>query len=181
MIAGFVVFYGVGLGLLAYGLRSMKLSIDAGAWPTTEGVIKSCETRTDSDGDCRVQVEYSYAVDGRMYSNDKVAFGYGGSGDRAEHQRMLSRLQNAQTVVVRYDADNPRRAVLSYGVHRSIRSTIAFAVCWLVSIIGCEVLSRIGTTPVFVIVAFLFIVSFNIFVRISSTTDDVLLENLVTR
>lgn len=162
LFAAFIsVFYIVGFGMLGYGLWSMKRSTEAGSWPTTPGVIVSCAIDEDSDGDgttYRVVVEYSYNVGGVEYTNDQLAFGYTADSGHEVHREILSELESAETVDVRYDPANPQSAVLSYGIHRSIQFVLAFAVTWLAFVFG-----------------------FTLIWWLASRGDSVLLQNLITR
>ncbi len=160
-IAFISLFYFVGFALLGYSLLSMKRSTDAAAWPTVNGVLDSCELKTnfDSDGDTyEVKVTYSYAVAGRRFTNDVLAFGYSASSGQEVHQEIFARLNSAKSVQVRYDPADPQTAVLSYGFHRSIQFTLAFAITWL-----------------------LFVIGFTIIWWVASRSDNILLQNLVTR
>jgi len=162
VIAFLGVFFLVGFGLLGYGLFQMKQSSAAGSWPTTRGTIVSCSLsdETDSDGDTMyvVKIEYSYSVRGADYTGDRLAFGYGGDSSRKAHDAILAKLQSAEHVDVRYDPREPANAVLSFGVHRSIRTTLVFAITWLA-----------------------FVTGFALILWTASRGDDTLLRNLVTR
>ena len=160
-IAFISIFYAAGFGLLGYSLLSMKRSTEAAAWPSTVGTIVSCdlETNYDSDGDTyEVKVNYKYSVDGREMTNDVLAFGYSASSGQEAHEEILFKLKEADTLDVRYDPSDPQNSVLSYGFHRSIQFTLAFAVTWL-----------------------LFVFGFTIIWWVASRGDHVLLQNLNTR
>ncbi|MEM6471335.1 MAG: DUF3592 domain-containing protein [Planctomycetota bacterium] len=160
-VAFISIFYAVGFGLLGYSLTSMKRSTEAAAWPAVAGRIVSCDLESNSDGDgttYEVKVSYSYKVGGRELTNDVLAFGYSGSSGHESHREILEKLKAAKTVEVRYDPDSPETSALSFGFHRSIQFTLAFAVTWL-----------------------LFVVGFSIIWWVASRSDDVLLRNLVTR
>lgn len=160
-IAFIGIFYAVGLGMLGYGLWSIKRSTEAGSWPTVPGRIVACSMKESSDSDgstYQVQVEYAYKVAGVDYTNDRLAFGYSLSSGYEVHREILEKLQKAQTVEVRYDPGDPQTAVLSYGIHRSIQFVMAFAVTWLAFVIG-----------------------FTLIWWVASRSDNVLLQNLLVR
>lgn len=160
-VAVISIFYVVGFGMLGYSLLSMKRSTEASAWPSVTGTIVSCdlESNTDEDGTTyEVTVNYSYTVAGREFTNDVLAFGYSGSSGYEAHQEILDKLKTAKTVDVRYDPSNPETSVLSFGFHRSIQFTLAFAITWL-----------------------LFVIGVSISWWVASRSDEVLLQNLVTR
>lgn len=155
------VFYAIGVGMLGYGLLSLKRSTEAGDWPTAVGSIDECQiSRKDSGENVTygVEVKYSYSVNGKEYQGDKLAFGYAFSSARETHQEILEKLKAAQSVEVRYDPFHPENSVLSYGVHRSILYNLAFSISWLLFTIGFSVIAWIG-----------------------SKSDTVLLENLTTQ
>jgi hypothetical protein len=133
------VFYVIGFGVLGFGLWSARRSTQAGAWPTAPATITSLEVREDSDSDgstYEVKVRYTYTVDGVAYDGSRLAFGYGSSSGRESHDEIFQRLKQAKTVAARYDPAAPRVSCLSFGLHRSIQITLAFAVTWLLFVIG---------------------------------------------
>jgi hypothetical protein len=137
------VFYVVGFGLLGYSLWSALRSTQAGAWPTTPATIKSLEVRENSDSDgstYEVKVQYTYTVDGVAHEGTRLAFGYGGSSGREAHDEIHRRLKDAKSVAVRYDPADPSVSCLSFGLHRSIQITLAFAVTWLLFVFGFTLL-----------------------------------------
>ncbi|MCR9201747.1 MAG: DUF3592 domain-containing protein [Planctomycetaceae bacterium] len=159
-VAFISIFYAVGFGLLGYSVVCLKRSTEAAAWPTVPGKLTHCDLNCDhdTDGDTfAVQVRYEYAVAGRDLSNDVLAFGYSPSSGKSVHQEIFDRLSSASSVEVRYNPDDPGTSVLSYGVHRSIQFFLAFAITWL-----------------------LFVIGFTILWWVSSQSDDVLLRNLGT-
>ena len=160
-VAFISIFYAVGFGLLGYSVICLKRSTDAAAWPTVPGRLTNCELNCDhdTDGDTfQVQVRYEYAVAGKDLSNDVLAIGYSASSGKSVHQEIFDRLDAADTVQVRYDPADPGNSVLSYGVHRSIQFLLAFAITWL-----------------------LFVIGFTVLWWLSSRGDVVLLRNLVTQ
>jgi hypothetical protein len=137
------IFYLVGFWLLGYGLWSARRSTQAAVWPTTPGTITQLEVREDSDGDgvsYEVKVRYTYTVAGVAYEGSRLAFGYGGSSGREVHDEIHRKLKEAKTVAVRYDPADPSVSCLSFGLHRSIRIALAFAVTWLLFVIGFTLL-----------------------------------------
>jgi hypothetical protein len=66
--------------------------------------------------------------------------------------------RDAKTVAVRYDPSDPSVSCLSFGLHRSIQITLAFAVTWL-----------------------LFVTGFTLLYWLFSLRDDVLLDNLLVQ
>jgi hypothetical protein len=137
------VFYAVGFFLLGYGLWSAQRSTQAATWPTSPARITSLEVHEKSDGDgttYEVKVQYTYSVDGMDYEGSRLAFGYTASSGREVHDEIHRKLKEARTVAVRYDPSDPSVSCLSFGLHRSIQMTLAFAVTWLLFIIGITLL-----------------------------------------
>lgn len=138
------VFYLVGFGLLIYGVYCAKRSLTSGKWPIAEGKLSRCELVQSSDGDggtvYSVAVEYGYFVGGKEYSGDQLAFGYSASSHRDGHQAIAEKLKKCDTVDVRYDPFSPETSVLSFGIHRSIKFILIFAVTWLLFVVGFSLL-----------------------------------------
>jgi hypothetical protein len=138
------IFYAVGFGLLWYGINLGKQSTIASNWPSVTGTITnlSLEGNSDSDGSTydgstyEVRVEYSYSVMGRTYTNSRLAFGYGGSSGRKAHQEIFNKLQQTDTIRVLYNPNDPATSTLSFGIHRSIKLILIFAITWLAFVFG---------------------------------------------
>lgn len=132
------VFYLVGFGLLGYGVWNARWSTQAASWPTTPGTITQLSVhQTESDSTSyEVKVQYTYTVDGLAYEGSRLAFGYMGSNGREVHDEIHRKLKGAKTVAVRYNPSDPSVSCLSYGMHRSIQFVLAFALTWLVFVVG---------------------------------------------
>lgn len=156
------VFYLVGFGLLGYGIRSAVRSNAAADWPTAPGSIVNLalDSSTDSDGDTtyEVKVNYIYTIASKVYKGSTLALGYTSSSGKEAHEKIHQKLKNSQSVQVRYDPADPDSSVLSFGMHRSIQLTFAFALTWLAFVIGFTVLWWLG-----------------------SRNDDVLMKNLLVQ
>jgi hypothetical protein len=154
------LFYIVGFALLGYGLWSAKRSTEAAGWSTVRGTVTQCklEHHSDSDGGTtyEVKVQYTYSVGGQQYTGSRLAFGYSASSGQEAHQEIMTALENAKGVEVRYDPLDPASSTLSYGIHRSIQFMLAFAVTWL-----------------------LFVFGFTVIWWLASRSDSVLLQNLI--
>ena len=147
-IAFISIFYLVGFGMLGYGLYSMQRSTAAGSWPITAGTLQKVklEENRDSEGDTyRVDVKYSYKVAGKEYDGDCLAFGYTASSGREIHEQIQQKLQAVKTLDVRYDPSDPAISCLSYGIHRSIQFTLAFAVTWLAFVVGFTLIAWVAS------------------------------------
>ncbi len=143
------LFFLVGLGMVAAGLRSVYKARTAAHWPVTSGVLESCELVEDSSGDgttYRVNVRYAYEALGQPYRGERVAFGYSGSSGRASHEALRARLAGARSVAVRYNPARPAEAVLTYGVNRSNLILLVFGVTWLAFVTGFYALVILSET-----------------------------------
>jgi hypothetical protein len=129
------IFYAVGFGLLWYGIKSAKESVQASSWPSARGTITNVSLRegSDSDGDTTygVEVQYNYSVMGQNYTSSRLAFGYDESNVRQPHQDILDKLERASSVNVRYDPRDPSTSTLSFGIHSSIKFILTSAITWL--------------------------------------------------
>jgi hypothetical protein len=155
------IFYVVGIGLFATTLLNAWRSTRAGRWPTVSGTINQLqlEEHPGEDGSrYEVKVRYAYAVDGVAYEGTRLAFGYGKSGGRKQHEEIERKLQAAQEVSVRYDPADPATSCLSFGLHRVIQTMLALSITVLLFIVGM--------TAIFVLL---------------SLPDTVLLNNLTVR
>lgn len=137
-------FFTIGMVVFSFGIDSLMTGNQATSWPTTEGtnISSKCAYYFELDGLLNstyfTHVKYSYAVAGKSYNGDRVAFGYTGSWWRGPNQKIAERLSSARTVVVRYDPDKPSRAVLSCGLNGSIVRTL-FIGSWIMLVTAVSV------------------------------------------
>lgn len=83
--------YAFGFWLLGHGLWNAYRSTRASSWPTAPATITSLEIRespSDEGTTFRVEVEYTYSVNGVLYEGSRLAFGYAGSSGRKAHQEI---------------------------------------------------------------------------------------------
>ncbi|MFB2836586.1 DUF3592 domain-containing protein [Floridanema evergladense] len=127
-----LIFFAVEFGLLWYGFRAAKKSIEASNWPSVVGTITKMSLRENSDGDgttYKVKVEYLYSVMDQTYTSSRLAFGYDWySNNRRKHQNIFNKLEYVQSVKVRYNPQAPAISTLSFGIHKSIRLMLFFAI-----------------------------------------------------
>ena len=138
------VFVAIGPAVIGYGANSWRLAKQAENWPTAEGVIvaRNLKVSTGEDGTTyRAEIDYAYSVGGQDYRHDKIAFGYAGSSAEKFHRDVYDALTvNTRILAVRYDPNEPSRAVLSYGVNRSIIALMVFGAIWTLFCAGFIVL-----------------------------------------
>lgn len=110
------------LGLILVGDRLYLLWMGVGSehWPTAEGTVQSLEYRPvgmgrSGDG-WHLKVEYTYSVDGRAYTSDKLRFakGFAGLSD-GEIAAARVRYAEAAEVAVYHHPQRPSLAVLIPG------------------------------------------------------------------
>jgi hypothetical protein len=143
----FSIFFSIGFGWLGYGVYSFYRGRQALSWPTVVGRLLECRLHENPGSDgadsesptWEVKVRYSYAVAGREFEGKRVAFGYGGSSNQEEHQRIYEKLNSASQVMVRYQPSNPSSSLLAAGFNRSTFLIFAFAVTWLLFTTGLTV------------------------------------------
>ncbi len=155
------LFYLIGFGLLGFGIHNAIRSNKAARWPTAPGSIVNVaidESSVDDGTTYEVKVDYVYELSNKVYTGSNLAFGYAASSGREAHEKIYHLLKNSKSVEVRYDPNDPGSSVLSYGTHRSIQFTLAFAVTWL-----------------------LFVFGFTLIVWLSSRDDNVLMRNLLVQ
>ncbi|MHA7871787.1 MAG: DUF3592 domain-containing protein [Hyphococcus sp.] len=135
----FGLFLAIGVGILGFGVRSLHMARLAEHWPTVSGAITSSDFVVSYDDDStsyRTKVQYTYNVMDRELIGDKIAFGYAGSSSQQFHRDIYNALPVNTQVAVRYDPNNPDRAVLSFGVNQSIKFLMIFGAVWTMVTLG---------------------------------------------
>ena len=130
-----IIFSILSIPLFGYIFWLIKQSTKPAAWPSTIGYIVCCHLETityKNKTSYHVEVTYGYIVGDREYKNHTLAFGYRRSSNEFQHEEILTRLRNAESIRVSYDPDDPQSSVLSYGIHRSIKTFIAETISGLI-------------------------------------------------
>lgn len=146
----FALFLAIGLGILGFGVRSLMKSQQVENWPKTWGTLLHRELveSNDSDGTTyRVEVRYRYAVAGREYESDRIAFGYTGSSAHDTHRAIHEKLRRGDAVQVRYDPGDPAQAALVYGLHQSTLFLLIFGGVWTIFTVGLFSLFFVSARP----------------------------------
>ncbi len=146
----FAVFLAIGLGILGFGVRSLMKSQQVEAWPKTWGTLleRALVESSDSDGTTyRVEVRYRYAVAGREYESDRIAFGYTGSSAHDTHRAIHEKLERGDAVQVRYNPADPAEAALVYGLHQSTIFMLIFGGVWTMFTLGLFSLFYLSARP----------------------------------
>ncbi|NEP05470.1 MAG: DUF3592 domain-containing protein [Okeania sp. SIO2G4] len=133
MVRFLIFIYASGFGLLGYGIYSACKSVEASNWPSVTGTITNVSLHENKGRSItyEVKVKYRYSVRGKTYTSSRLAFGYFFSSGGQEQQDILNKLKSASSVKVRYSQKNPATSTLSFGIHRSIKFVLAFAIVWL--------------------------------------------------
>jgi Protein of unknown function (DUF3592) len=146
-LVGFAIFislfYLAGFTMLGYGLWGALRSTQAAAWPLAEAAITNLdihEGSNDGSSAFEAKVLYTFRVNGVLHQGSRLAFGYGASSGREAHDEIYQRLKNAKAVSARYNPVDPSVSCLSFGLHRSIQLKLAFAITWLLFVIGFSLL-----------------------------------------
>jgi hypothetical protein len=134
----------VGLLITAGGGYFAYFSSQARSWPIVEGKITDSEVERENaigDIDEEVQfkavVKYSFIVDGRSYTGERVAFGLGTSNRPADARKIVDRYPAGRTVEIHYNPNDPSDAVLETDVGGfAIITLIVGPIILLVGVIG---------------------------------------------
>lgn len=118
-VVGFLMLAAMGLGLLGFMAISTWFSYASIGWPVAEGLVLSSKLVTHTGGSTRnssyvPRIHYEYTVEGRRYTGDRLAFGFGNRSPQAA-QALVRRFRPDRRVPVFYDADKPDRSVLMPG------------------------------------------------------------------
>lgn len=134
------VFYIAGFYMLKQAYNDYTLSKNALTWPTTTARITSCELITSYDSEdgysYTIQTEYRYSLNGSLYKNDVIAFGYSSSSSKVQHQKIIDKLKKAKKIHINYNPENPKISVIVPGVNKSIITTFLFSITWLIFVFG---------------------------------------------
>ncbi|MCC6792129.1 MAG: DUF3592 domain-containing protein [Thermomicrobiales bacterium] len=112
-----VMFIGLAGLALTYSIDAKTLAVDSRSWPTASGVVTASRVVDDSyrTNDFEPYVTYSYAVAGKPYVGDVVRSGGFDYRSQRSAEAKLADYPVGSTVAVRYDPDDPSRAVLESG------------------------------------------------------------------
>jgi Protein of unknown function (DUF3592) len=128
----------VGLVVSGWGLFELKQARESSGWPSTPGTItRSAIHQVANNKENQPEttyyphIQYRYAVFGKGYTADRIAFGSPSGGDQGQAQKIVDRYFTGKTVTVYYDPDDPSVAVLNAGdrlqAHVMIAAGVMFA------------------------------------------------------
>jgi hypothetical protein len=121
--SSFVFLFAIGMGViwLVITVQGMQAARESETWHSTNGVIEETwverDERTDADGEIedyyKPYLKYSYLVNNRTYSSQRVDFGPQRSYGRASGaNKFLAQYLVGSQVEVFYDPAEPGQAVL---------------------------------------------------------------------
>jgi hypothetical protein len=125
---------GVGSYLSAGFVRDLYFALKSKQWPTTAGRVIGVEIARSSGmrgSYSSADIGYEYEVRGVRYTSHRID--YAGRGAGAMNAFKFSRrYHEGQAVTVRYDPNEPNRAVIATGVRPGnfLRLLFGFAVLW---------------------------------------------------
>jgi hypothetical protein len=102
----------IGLGLMVFGVISIKNAMAAKKWPTVTGIITS--STVAADGTKYVpRISYAYDVDSGTYSSDKIQYsGLFRYKTKSAASTVASKYPVNSEVKVYYDPEQPDRSCL---------------------------------------------------------------------
>lgn len=114
--------FAVGLVVAGWGLYELKRSRESNGWPSTTGIIThsaihKVERRRENQTEATYypRIQYQYAVFGKGFTADRIAFGSPYGGEQSKAQAVVDRYPIGGSVAVYYDPDDPSVAVLKAG------------------------------------------------------------------
>ena len=123
---------GVGLYLSAGFIRDLYFAIKSKEWPKTAGKVIDADiarTGTGRGSYSSADVYYEYEVRGERYTSRRIDYAGRGGGAPGAYD-YAGRYSEGQGLAVRYDPNNPKRAVLETGARPGnfFRLLVGFAV-----------------------------------------------------
>ena len=110
---------GLGAVAIAYAVRGLRLGRASSNWPSTRGIVIDSyveESEGDSGTSYYPQVKYRFEVDGNEYEVDEWTY-HALDGSEETAKGIIERYPKGHEVMVYYDPENPRHAVLKPGVN----------------------------------------------------------------
>ncbi len=145
-----------GAVLMIVGARNIQGAWESENWPHVDGTIIESKvglhTSRSSNGrsstSYSVDVGYSYTVEGKEFTGDRLRFGEMNSNKRRDANSKAKKFGEGKQVKVYYDPEEPAESVLEPGVHGSswflpIFGTVFFTVGTLLSIFLPRMFRRI--------------------------------------
>ena len=134
-----LLFLGIGLLMLVFGLVQFRTAKASQDWPSVEGEIVHAtvgvKVSRDEDGTSRSyapQVLYTYSVRGQQYTSDRVTVG--ARRRYSSHRKAEAKLQyqNGEKVTVYYNPKKPAQAVLKCGAVGGALPTLLIGIAFAI-------------------------------------------------
>lgn len=122
--------------------KNVRLSRESSGWPAVPGVVTAAE-RTKKGWRLQPKVAFSYNVDGKAYSSDKVSFA--ALVPAKETEPTLSKYPVGQPVNVHYQPGNPAIGILETGPNPAV-SRLLHQFIYLYVVIILVNIANIGVT-----------------------------------
>ena len=125
-----LVFVTVGLGIAAFGARSVVQARASSTWPRVSGEITHSEVVQSSDSEgvsYSPLVRYDYAVGDQPFTSERICFGLARMSAGLRFARTYSERYRIGSVVnVYYDPTQPSSSVLEPGISKQAFLPMAF-------------------------------------------------------
>jgi hypothetical protein len=133
-----LVFLGIGFFILRKAIRNRRMAAAAAQWPTTDGTVISTDvvkrvSKSEHEFDYFVpQIRYQYKTNGISHQGNVIRIGLDELGypEEKKAREHIALYPVGTTIPVRYDPQDPERAVLEIGqmgVTRKILAGFIFA------------------------------------------------------
>jgi hypothetical protein len=118
--------------------QNIQLAKVSTGWPTTPGKVTASETAKVMFRR-QPRVTYSYAVNGKTFSSQRISFA--GGYPAKETEAVLSRYPVGSDVTVSHAPDNPAEAALETGASKQVIAPLRMLLIFFVLIILLNVLN----------------------------------------
>lgn len=139
--------FGVGAVAFACAVRGLRLGRASFNWPSTHGividshVVKSRSTKSGGGTSYYPQVKYRFEVDGNEYEVDVWTY-HALEMSKKIAEEICERYSKGREVMVYYDPENPRHAVLKPGVNTG-NYFICFVITILLAVVGLLIITGV--------------------------------------
>jgi len=128
----------IGLLLLILFLKNVYLGYKSDFWlETTAEVIRSKLSVSQDDGSdsYNIVVNYKYSVEGKVYENNRINFGYRNMRDGGKAKNIIYKYRTGVIVPVYYNPKDPNQSVLEKGYSLNFFILFFILICLLSSFI----------------------------------------------
>lgn len=136
----------IGLGCLSFSLYYIFKTEQAKGWIQIPANVQKIDIDSHSNkGTVSYEViaKYFYTIEGKKYSGDRIAFGYG-MNNIDDHDGLFSRLQSSKRIIIYVNPNDKQESVIVPGMNDSIVGLLIFSILWNSFIVA------LGIVPLFV-------------------------------